>query len=223
MQRILEPELMEDPVQAAAYAAADFSDPHGLFINKFQEVFPGRRITGHVLDLGCGPADISLRFARAYPECRIDGVDGARAMLNEGKAALQRAGLQHRIELIEGVIPDIKLPRKNYEVILSNSLLHHLHDPSVMWKCIRKFSTRGTLIFIMDLMRPDTCQDTEQLVNRYCENEPEILRRDFYNSLCAAFNRNEVVAQLAENLLQDLDVVVISDRHWIGYGIFNTS
>ena len=85
MQRILEPELMEDPVQAAAYAAADFSDPHGLFINKFQEVFPGRRITGHVLDLGCGPADISLRFARAYPECRIDGA-GALVMTTYGRA-----------------------------------------------------------------------------------------------------------------------------------------
>src|SRR3990172_1786988 len=103
MQRIPEPELMDDPVQAAAYAAADFSEPHGLFIEKFREVFPGTNVTGRVLDLGCGPADISIRFARAYPECHIDGVEGARAMLHEGEAAVKRAGLQQRIKLMQGV------------------------------------------------------------------------------------------------------------------------
>jgi len=221
MQRVLEPELMEDPIQAAAYAAADFSDPHGMFIRKFQEKFPGRRISGHVLDLGCGPADISLRFARIYPDCHIDGVDGARAMLNEGAAALTRAGLQQRIKLIEGVIPGIILPRTNYAVILSNSLLHHLHDPTVLWKCIKKYSTTGTLIFVMDLMRPETIQDAERLVNSYCNKEPDVLKRDFYNSLCAACLPAEVKGQLEKALLHKLEIEVISDRHWIVYGIIN--
>ena len=221
MQRILEPELMEDPVQAAAYAAADFSDPHGLFIRKFQEKFPGRRITGHVLDLGCGPADISIRFAQTYPDCHIHGVDGSQAMLKEGKAVLDRSGLQHRIDLIEGVIPDIELPQKSFQVILSNSLLHHLHDPSGLWKCIKKFSTQGTLVFVMDLMRPGTFSEAEKLVNTYCKTEPEILRRDFYNSLCAAFSPEEIEAQLKAALLPELEVDVISDRHWIVYGAIN--
>jgi len=152
MQRIPEPELMDDPVQAAAYAAADFSEPHGLFIEKFREVFPGTNVTGRVLDLGCGPADISIRFARAYPECHIDGVEGARAMLHEGEAAVKRSGLQQRIKLIQGVIPDLELQQKKYQVILSNSLLHHLHNPAVLWQCLSKLVTEDTLVFVMDLM-----------------------------------------------------------------------
>ena len=36
MQRILEPELMEDESQVRAYALADFSEPHDRFIQRLK-------------------------------------------------------------------------------------------------------------------------------------------------------------------------------------------
>lgn len=218
MKRILEPELMDDPAQAAAYAAADFSEPHGLFIEKFQQVFPGKNITGRVLDLGCGPADISIRFARAWPECHIVGVDGARAMLHEGKAAVKRSGLEQRITLMHRVVPDLNLQKKKYQAILSNSLLHHLHNPGVLWRYLWELSTGQTLVFFMDLMRPRTVQEAAMLVDTYCGNAPDILRRDFYNSLRAAFSLKEVKLQLEDAGLQGLMVEVITDRHLLIHG-----
>ena len=223
MQRILEPELMDDPLQAAAYAAADFSEPHGLFIKKFQEVFFGTNITGQVLDLGCGPADISIRFARTYPACHIYGVEGSPAMLLEGKAALVRTGLQQQVELIQGLIPGVELPQRKYQVILSNSLVHHLHDPSVLWKFIKKYSDVDTLICIMDLMRPGTPREARELVNTYCGKEPQILRQDFYSSLCAALCPQEVKLQLEDAGLQELTLDIISDRHWMVNGIITNA
>ncbi len=40
MKRIPEPELMNSPEQARAYAEADFSEPHNMFVEKFAECFP---------------------------------------------------------------------------------------------------------------------------------------------------------------------------------------
>jgi hypothetical protein len=34
------------------------------------------------------------------------------------------------VRLIEGLVPDAELPRRAYEAVVSNSLLHHLHDPA---------------------------------------------------------------------------------------------
>lgn len=218
MRRKPEPELMDDPVQAAAYAHADFSEPHGLFIRTFQEVFQAVPITGDVLDLGCGPADISVRFAKAFPECHIYGVDGAPAMLREGRTLIRRAGLERRIELLYGVIPEMDLPQRSYQAIISNSLLHHLHDPVVLWKWIRRYCSAHTLIFIMDLMRPDSIPITVELVNTYCGKEPEILKRDFYKSLCAAFLPEEVNRQLEKAGWRGLTIKQISDRHMIIFG-----
>ena len=206
---------MEDPVQAHAYAMADFDEPHGMFIKIFQSRFPVIDFTGSVLDLGCGPADISIRFARSYPRCQLYAVDGAMAMLNEGKSRITAEGLEDRIELIQGVIPKAGIPAGEYQAIISNSLLHHLHDPACLWDCIKKYSCRDTTVFIMDLMRPENAVEAEKLVNTYASQEPEILKRDFYNSLCAAFTPAEVTTQIKIAGLKHLQVEVISDRHLI--------
>jgi SAM-dependent methyltransferase len=218
MQRIPEPELMDDPIQAAAYAAADFAEPHNMFVEKFREIYPGIEVTGKVMDLGCGPADVSIRFAKAYPDCLIDGVDGAKAMLQEGTRRLKRENLADRIHLIQGLIPDIEVPEKQYSVIISNSLLHHLHDPAVLWRCIKNYSHDHTIIFVMDLMRPHTAQEAMELVNTHSDAEPLILRQDFYNSLCAAFTPGEVQDQINTASLGQLNIKAISDRHLLVYG-----
>ncbi|PIV81546.1 SAM-dependent methyltransferase, partial [bacterium CG17_big_fil_post_rev_8_21_14_2_50_64_8] len=60
MPRTPEPEVMDDPKRAEAYAEADFSEVNQAFVDNFLSAFPeckGKRI----LDLGCGPADIPIR------------------------------------------------------------------------------------------------------------------------------------------------------------------
>ena len=218
MQRVPEPELMDDPVQAEAYACADFEEPHNHFIELFCEIVNPARVSSPVLDLGCGSADISVRFARVFPDCAIHAVDGAASMLEYGKLRIAREGLQDRISLFHGIIPEFELPEKKYRIIISNSLLHHLHDPGVLWQYIRKYSEPGSFIFIMDLLRPDSRDQAMELVNLYSGNEPEILKRDFYNSLCAAFTLEEVKQQLCSDDLMGLNVQVISDRHMLIYG-----
>src|SRR5881397_1651180 len=69
MPRVLEPELMNDPEQALAYAKADFEEENQGFVNRFRTYYPDLT-EGHVLDLGCGPADIPIRFVRALPGSR---------------------------------------------------------------------------------------------------------------------------------------------------------
>jgi 2-polyprenyl-3-methyl-5-hydroxy-6-metoxy-1,4-benzoquinol methylase len=218
MNRIPEPELMNDAQQAQAYAHADFAIPHNLFIELFQQKFPGLQINDAVLDLGCGPADISRRFVQAYPACQVHGVDGARAMLELGDKLNQQSGLSHRIQLIEACLPGASLPQHFYHVIISNSLLHHLHDPFVLWDTIQQHAKPFAHIFIMDLMRPGSEETAKQLTQQYAANEPQVLQDDFYNSLCAAFTPAEVQAQLDERGLSGLQVEEVSDRHIIIYG-----
>ena len=76
----------------------------------------------------------------------------------------------------------------------------------------------GTKVYVVDLYRPQTAATARRLVNTYAGGEPDILRRDFYNSLCAAFEPREVEAQLAAAGLAGLVVDVISDRHMAVYG-----
>lgn len=222
MNRIVEPELMNEAEQSLAYAQADFSEPHNHFIHLFQAKF-GTFLTGKVLDLGCGTGDITLRFAKSYPNCKVDGVDGAESMLAYAYQDLQLCSndVGKRINFIKGILPQISFPCKSYETIISNSLLHHLHNPLVLWESVNKYSQTNTKIFIMDLLRPDTPEQAQAFVNQYACNEPAILQRDFYNSLCAAFTISEVAQQLQKANLDYLTIQQISDRHLIIFGELN--
>ena len=213
--RIPEPELMEDASQAAAYAGADFAAPHEMCVDRFVQSWPTTRgaISGIALDLGCGPADVVVRTAKRCPGLVIDGVDGAEAMLAHGRTRIQREGLGNRVRLYRVFLPHDPLPRSGYDVVISNSILHQLHDPFVLWKTLWKAAARGAHIFLMDLRRPSSTSEASAIVDRYSAGEPDILRHDFFASLCAAFTPAEVRAQLADAGLSTLRVDVISDRH----------
>jgi len=101
------------------------------------------------------------------------------------------------------------------DVILSNSLLHHLPNPLQFWARLKQLAKPGACILVMDLLRPDSPETAQALVEQYAANEDPILKRDFYNSLLAAFTEDEVAAQLAQMNLSRLLIDVPDDRHWV--------
>jgi SAM-dependent methyltransferase len=228
MQRITEPELMDDQAQAEAYAEADFSEAHSRIVDTFDSCFPGDDVTGHVLDLGCGPGDISFRFAARYPGCSVMGVDGSSAMIRLANARKARGSVTgDRVRFIEGLLPGaaippgVSIPTVPFAAIISNSLLHHLHEPRVLWETVLRVASPGTKVYVVDLFRPETVAEVRRLVNEYAAGEPDILCRDFYNSLCAAFEPHEVESQLVAAGLSGLAVDVISDRHLVVHGVLD--
>src|SRR5512134_3356238 len=213
MDRVPEPELMEDREQAAAYAAADFSQENQGFVDRFEEYFPGFS-SGRVLDAGCGPADIPIRFARRYPACHLIAIDGSQAMIDLSQEAVSDAGLSDRItvrcerfEAVSGA--------NAFDAVLSNSLVHHLPNPLHFWNKLRQLVKPGSPVLVMDLLRPDSPEEAQAIVDRYAAGAPAILRRDFFNSLMAAFTEDEITTQLARMNLTRLLIDVIDDRHWV--------
>lgn len=218
MQRIPEPELMGDPEQASAYANADFSEPNERFVASFAAEFPAFG-TGALLDLGCGPGDIVLRLAARFPNVAVHGLDGSLAMLAHGEARLAaQAALHRRVRFIAGVLPGARLPLSRYDAVVSNSLLHHLHDPRVLWNAVRAVGAPGAAVMVMDLYRPQSPAAARDIVTAYAAQEPEVLQKDFFNSLCAAFEPAEVRGQLDACGLGALAVRIVSDRHLLVCG-----
>lgn len=216
-QRIPEPELMDQPDQARAYAEADFSEPHDAFVTHFHARFPAFA-SGRAIDLGCGPADVTMRFARAYPGVEVLGLDGAEAMLALGHKALAENGLAGQITLRQSRLPDMSLPERAFDAVISNSLLHHLDDPAVLWQTVRHVARPGAALLAMDLMRPGSIARAENLARLYASDAPPVLQRDFYHSLLAAYRPDEVRRQLDNAGLGQLRVEAVSDRHLLVWG-----
>ncbi|MDL1958042.1 MAG: class I SAM-dependent methyltransferase [Deltaproteobacteria bacterium] len=222
MKRAPEPELMNTERQARAYAMADFNNPNWLFVEYFKNSFSEKEIIGTILDLGCGPADITLRFARLFPKCHIHGVDGAESMLKYGQAAVTKAVLANRIRLIHGCLPDVRLPLAEYDAIVSNNLLHHLASPMALWEIIKTYSKRGAPIMIMDIIRPGSKEEAGAIVEKYMGDESAILKKDFFSSLLAAYRVKEVQEQLRQaDLVSHLSIGMVTRIQMVVKGIIS--
>ncbi len=212
MRRRHELELMADIRQVKAYVEGGFEKAHDFFMQQFQESF-GRDICGYVLDLGCGPGNIAVRLARTFLRCIVHGVDGSEAMLSYGKKNVASSEVSDRIQLFKGILPQLSLPTDEYDIIISNSVLHHMRRPSAFWQAIQRYSQKGTLIFVMDLIRPKTASEARALVAKYSTSDSDVFNQDFYNSFLAAFEIQEIQAQLKKAKLGGLSVKAVSDRH----------
>lgn len=209
---------MDDEEQVRAYALADFEEPHSQFILLLRERLSALPETGHALDMGCGSGDISRRFALAFPGWTIDGIDGSRTMLDAACEMAIREGIGDRLKFREVLLPAAPPENLSYDLIFSNSLLHHLSDPAVFWTSLVNWSGAHTDAFVMDLMRPSSPAQARSMVQQYSGGEPEILQTDFFNSLLAAFEPQEITAQLAMASLSQLQSEIVSDRHIIVWG-----
>jgi trans-aconitate 2-methyltransferase len=225
MQRSVEPELMDDPLQVQAYAQADFGATDQALVERLVGIFgeslgdgPGQRL----VDLGCGPGNISFRLAERFPQASVLGLDGAAAMLEVAQQALaQRAlgcpGLADRLGFAQVLLGPETLPFGGFTAVVSNSLLHHLHDPQALWRHLRQLAAPGAAIYIKDLRRPATPEAALALQQMHLAAAPPLLQRDYLASLHAAFEPAEVEAQLRAAGLpvgeQGLRVAALDDRY----------
>ncbi|MBI1195665.1 MAG: methyltransferase domain-containing protein [Gammaproteobacteria bacterium] len=219
MKRRPEPELMDDPDQAMAYAEADFEQPHTMFVDECLGFFGCAGVEPReIMDLGCGPCDIVARLARRLAFDRFDAIDGAEAMIALARRRLEAEGLADRVRLIRGYIPNDLPEQASYDAIVSNSILHHLNDPMDLWRAVKRLTRPGAAVFVMDLRRPPSEDAAKAMVDEYAGGEPDVLRHDFYCSLLAAYRPDEVAEQISAAGLSGLSVSVPTDRHLIVSG-----
>jgi len=218
MERISEPELMDDPQQARIYAEADFAASDGALVERILALAEPAGLGPLVLDLGCGPGNITFRLAERCPGSALIGLDGAEAML---AIAEQRRRsdperwprLSFRCLRLPLAGPDLEGLAASGSAIVSNSLLHHLHQPAVLWQTLRQLAAPGALVHIHDLRRPADPAAVDALVERHASGCAPLLRRDYRASLHAAFRVEEVRLQLQQAGLTGLRVEAREDRY----------
>lgn len=213
LARRAEPEVMDDAQEAAAYAQADFADVNQAFVERLLElVGPAASVTA--LDLGTGPCDIPVRLRRARPGWRIVAVEASCAMVAFARPAAQRAS----VCLLLADAKRLPCAACAFDVIFSNSILHHLTEVDAFWGEVRRVARPGAFVLLRDLARPASAGVARRIVARYAAHESILLQEEYYRSLLSAYTPAEVRVQLRRNRLGNLRVAMVSDRHLDVFG-----
>jgi ubiquinone/menaquinone biosynthesis C-methylase UbiE len=212
LARTLEPEVMDTEEDAAAYDAIDTGEVDEVFAARAVELAPAE---GLVLDAGAGPGGIAVRVAVRAPGLRIVAIDLAEAMLVRARARVAGAGLGARVEVALGDVKATGRPDASFDMVMSNSTVHHLPDPLGFFVELRRLLRPGGAIFVKDLHRPASHVEWQSLVERHAAHDGPRARQLFADSLLAALTVEEVRALCDRAELDGVEVRRTSDRHWV--------
>lgn len=211
IDRTLEPELMDDPQEAVAYDTMDHSDVNRKFVD---DLLSGGEVGPDVLDLGTGTARIPIELCQRVNNCRVLASDGAVSMLEVARYNVSVSSLDSRIQLHHADAKSIPIDDETFDTVLSNSLIHHVPEPSVIVAQLARLTKTGGRIFVRDLVRPDSLEQLNALVERIAGQEAPEAQAMFRDSLHAALTLEEIRALVAAEGFDPHDVQMTSDRHW---------
>ena len=219
MERILEPEVMDSLTEAIEYDAMDFTEVNTDFALKAIALGPPEQ--GIVLDAGTGPGRIPVIISQMRSQWQIIAIDAAQSMLEVAAQHVQQANLQSSISLELVDAKSLPYEDGHFDMIISNSLVHHLPDPLPFFKELKRVVKSNGGIFIRDLFRPANAEIMNALVDSIGQEYDEYQKKLFRDSLNAALTLDEVNQLICQVDLQQVKVYQSSDRHWTAQRSWN--
>jgi len=230
LPRVREPEVMDTADEAADYDAMDHAAVNAAFCDDLLRL---RRSPGHgarplwVLDLGTGTARIPLALCAREPRVKVVAPELADHMLARAAENVARAGLGERVLLQKADAkraPDGHFTAPDggpFDVVCSNSVVHHLPDPGAALAAWWAGVAPGALFFVRDLARPRTEGELSALVARHAGAPPPEASREsferqvelFRASLRASLRLDELRAIVAPLGVPPEAAQATSDRH----------
>lgn len=112
----------------------------------------------HVLDIGCGAGNYTLKLLQLLPELNVTLVDLSRPMLDRALQRISEATTAN-VTTIQADIRTLRLGEARFDIILAAAIFHHLRTDAewhnVFAKCYTALRPGGSL-WISDLIEHST-------------------------------------------------------------------
>ena len=148
------------------------------------------------------------------PQYLITAVDLAQSMLTVAQSNIEAAELNQRIRLERIDTKRMPYPDLEFDMVISNSLAHHLPEPLAFLREVKRLIKPGGAILIRDLIRPDDDTIVDSLVAKIGDNYDLHQQQLFRDSLKAALTLAEVQASIDLIGLAGVKVYQSSELHW---------
>jgi tRNA (cmo5U34)-methyltransferase len=125
----------------------------------------------HVLDVGCGAGNYTLKLLEFLPNLDATLIDLSRPMLDRARERVGRA-TSGRITTIQADIRDVKLPERGFDIVLAAAVLHHLRTEEEWRKvfgALHGALRPGGSLWVFDLVESSIPAIQELMRRRYGE------------------------------------------------------
>lgn len=103
----------------------------------------------HLLDVGCGPATITVDLARIVAPGRVTAVEPVPEALELARDHAERSG-QHNIDFVVADVHALQFPDNTFDVVHAHQVLQHVQDPVKALAQMRRVCKPGGVVAARD-------------------------------------------------------------------------
>jgi ubiquinone/menaquinone biosynthesis C-methylase UbiE len=217
--RILEPEVMDSESEAVDYNTMDHSQVNRVFVDDLLAALSRKHLGSkteplQILDVGTGTALIPIELCRRPGRWHVTAADLAQSMLAVAAQNIAAAGYAAQIkpQLLDA--KQLPFGDGQFDVVMTNSILHHIPDPRDCFGEMVRVVAPGGLLFVRDLLRPESKSELDRLVELYAGDANAAQQEMFGASLHAALTLAEVRELIAPYGIPADCAKQTTDRHW---------
>ena len=167
---------------------------------------------GRLLDVGCGPGNITLKIARRLPRFLVVGLDRSANMVRAARRAAAELEMESRVTFQQAHASRIPFADGSFDIVLSNSVMHHLASPLKSFEEMLRVAKPDGAIMVRDLRRPSRLAYPWH-VRWYGRHYSGIMKRLFEDSVRAAYTPGELVEMLGRSGMSKAHIFLHERSH----------
>jgi ubiquinone/menaquinone biosynthesis C-methylase UbiE len=218
LTRVPEAEVMDDSGEVQAYSSAAGE----AYLSKIDDTFVEHVLRligpspGWALDIGCGPGQIVMKLAERLPKWKFLGIDRSPTMLRRAVEARDSSesarAAKESAHFSTGDASSLPFCDGTFDLVLCNSVLHHIGDPGRLLAEIRRVAKPAGAILLRDLRRPSRIAYPFH-VRWYGRHYDGQMYKLYSDSVRAAYTREELSAMLRPVLIPGAHVFTYNSTH----------
>jgi ubiquinone/menaquinone biosynthesis C-methylase UbiE len=118
--------------------------------NSCAYVLPHIKPSMKILDVGCGPGNLTCDFAKLVPEGEVIGLDRSEDVLNQARNLAESKELKN-VSFALGNIFSLDYPDGEFDIVHTHQVLQHVGDASSALREMRRVTKPGGIVAARDM------------------------------------------------------------------------
>ncbi len=157
-----------------------------------------------ILEIGPGPAWISILLVKKKPSIKLIGLEISEDMISIARQNIKNEGVEDRIEFIKGDAKNmVDIKNNSFDAVITHDSLHHWEDPIAVFNEISRVLKKDGIFYISDGRR-DLGIGAKIIFQIAKLIVPKNIRYYWKTSIMAGYTPEELEEILNKSNLQDL-------------------
>jgi len=158
---------------------------------------------GRIVEIGPGPAYVSIEIAKRLPDVEIVGLEISDTMIEIAKGNAETHGLSDKITLRKGDASNMPFEDSAFDFAVTSGSLHHWKKPNQVFSEIYRILRPGSVALISDLRKDAPEEKVDEFANKI---DSKLMRWGLKHSFKEGYTARQIQEMMKSTRFAEIEI-----------------